>query len=53
MRRINRRPWFLAKAVVGAASLVTLIALASVYRGGESGSMGAQKQTTIVHAKAR
>lgn len=57
-RRLNAtdksafRRWIFANAIVG-ASLLTLVVLAAVYSGGDSGSVTAQKASTSVHAEAR
>ncbi len=46
--------WILANTIVGAASILGLIVLASVYSGGDSGSsVTAQKQPITTHAEAR
>jgi hypothetical protein len=57
-RRLNTadrsafRGWILANTVAGAVSIIALIILASVYSGGESSAVTAQKQPTILHAEA-
>jgi hypothetical protein len=57
-RRLNAtgksafRRWIFTNAIVG-ASLLTLVVLAAVYSGGDSGSVTAQKASTSVHAEAR
>ena len=58
-RRLNAedssafRRWMLANTIAGAASLIALIVIASIYSNNESGALTAQKQSTIVQAQAK
>jgi hypothetical protein len=45
--------WLVANTVVGAISLLALIAMTSIFSGGGSSSVTAQKSEMTVHAEAK